>query len=302
MVAELGHNHQGEVAVAQRLIEAAAKAGVDAVKFQKRDVDELYTRAMLDTPYAHEHSFGPTYGAHRRAVEFRVTQYADRLQPCAYRCGVSLFATAFDETSADQLYELRVPAIKLASGALTDRPLIQHVASLGLPVLLSTGGGDAQAIDRAVQWFEMRSADVSLLALLHCTAVYPCLAWEELNLSCITTLRQRYPGLVIGWSGHDSGIAMALVAWGLGARIIEKHFTLNRAMRGGDHGFSLEPSGLTKLVRDIRRAEMALGDGVKRFYDSERAPIAKMRRTEQEDGRWQITGQPSSLSDSSPRS
>ena len=288
IVTELGQNHQGEVVTARRLIHAAAAAGATAVKLQKRDVDHLYTAAMLASPYAHEHSFGETYGQHRRALELSLEAYAV-LQQSAGAAGVTLFATAFDEVSADGLVSLRMPAIKLASGALTDRHLIQHVASLGLPVLLSTGGGTQADVDTAVQWFDAVRPAVGRLALLHCTAAYPC-AFDELNFNCLRIFRQRYPSLVIGLSGHDSGIAMALIAWSFGARIIEKHFTLNRAMKGGDHSFSLEPAGLTKLVRDIRRAEVAMGDGVKCCYQSELAPLAKMRRTLQENGQWQITG------------
>ena len=292
VVAEVGCNHQGDVGTALALIRAAHRAGADAVKFQKRENHTLYSPEMLAQPYAYEQSFGETYGAHRQQLEFAPTTYRDDLLPLADDLGIPLFATAFDETSADELVALKVPAIKLASGALTDKRLIQHVASCGLPTLLSTGGGTEADVDRAVQWFDAeKDAPLGLnLALLHCTASYPT-AFHELNLRCILTLRTRYPELVIGWSGHDSGIAMALIAWAFGARIIDKHFTLNRAMKGTDHSFSLEPAGFTKLMRDLRRTEIAVGDGVKIFYESERAPLAKMRRVETETGRWQITGQ-----------
>ncbi len=284
VIAELGHNHGGSLATAQRMIEVAAQCGVSAVKFQKRDNETLYSAAMLAQPYENENSFGKTYGEHRAALEFDENDYRE-CQAHATYCDVSCFATAFDEPSADFLAALGMPAIKIASGGLTDYALLRHVASLNLPILLSTGGGTEKDIDAAVNiitnWHEQ-------LAILHCTAAYPVWDYKELNLRCILTLKRRYPELVIGYSGHDLGIAMSLIAYAFGARIIEKHFTLNRASKGTDHGFSLEPVGMKKLCRDLARAHESLGDGIKAFYDSERGPLAKMRRTEYRHGRWQI--------------
>jgi len=285
VVAELGGNHGGSVKTACQLIESAAGCGAHAVKLQKRAVDTLYTTTMLSTPYTHAHSFGPTYGQHRRALELGESAYIS-CRTIARSCRVDLFATAFDEPSADFLMRLGVPAIKIASGGLTDTPLLTHVAALGVPVILSTGAGVAADIDRAVT---VLSRHTSQIALLHCTAAYPVRDWAELNLRCIVTLRERYPDLVIGWSGHVSGIATAVAAYVLGARIIEQHFTLNRASKGTDHAFSLEPAGLRKLCRDLDRTRVALGDGRKVVYDTERAPIAKMRRTDTPEG-FRITG------------
>lgn len=283
LVAELGHNHGGSVTIAQQMIRMAASCGVAAVKLQKRDNATLYSPALRAQPYDHEHSYGLTYGAHRDALELTREEYRACLAQ-ADAVHVACFATAFDEVSADLLMTLNVPAIKIASGGLTDAPLLTHVASLGVPVLLSTGGGDARDIDRAVQ---LLARHTTTFALLHCTAAYPVRDYAELNLSCITTLRARYPETVIGWSSHESGIAMPLLAYALGARILECHVTLNRTMKGTDHAFSLEPAGLRKLCRDLARARLALGDGVKRCYPSEVAPISKMRRW-WINGRWQI--------------
>ena len=282
VIAELGHNHGGNLATSEDLIVSAASCGVDACKLQKRSNSTLYTSALLNKPYDHENSYGPTYGAHREALEFGTHEY-NICTDVATKAGVTCFATAFDEASADFLMNLGTPAIKLSSGSLTDLRLIDYVARLGVPVLLSTGAGTLDDIDRAVECLEAQTLE---FALLHCTASYPC-AFEELNLEMIPVLRDRYPDMVVGWSGHDSGIAMALVAYAIGARIIEKHFTLNRAMKGTDHAFSLEPSGMKKMVRDLDRCRVALGDGVKRVYDSELAPIAKMRRHETPEG-WKI--------------
>lgn len=283
VIAELGHNHGGSVDMARKMIRVAAACGASAVKLQKRDNATLYSKAMLAQPYDHEHSYGKTYGGHRHALELGFNGYVACLAQ-AHASKVACFATAFDEKSVDMLVDLKVPAIKIASGGLTDGPLLTHVAQAGVPVILSTGGGDASDIDRAVQRVTKYT---NQLAVLHCTAAYPVLDYEELNLRCILTLRERYPSLVIGWSGHDSGIAMALIAYAFGARILEKHFTLNRACKGTDHGFSLEPVGLRKLCRDLERAKWAMGDGVKVFYPSEAGPISKMRRQPM-NGQWQI--------------
>lgn len=283
VIAEIGHNHGGSVETAIQMIQVAAHCGVDAVKVQKRDNATLYTQEMLTAPYEHEHGYGATYGAHREALELDASQYEACLMAAqAHR--VPLFATAFDEPSADFLMALGVPAFKIHSGGLTDLDLLRSVAACGRPILLSTGGGTEADIERAVNLIVPMNPQ---LALLHCTAAYPVRDFSELNLRCIVTLRERYPDLVIGWSGHDAGIAMALVAYAMGARIIEKHFTLNRTSKGTDHAWSLEPHGLQQLCRDLRRAHEAMGDGVKVWYESERGPIAKMRRTWIK-GRWQI--------------
>lgn len=275
VIAELGHNHGGKVATAAHMIKVAAACGASAVKLQKRDCANLYTRALLEQPYENENSFGRTYGEHRAALEFGLQQYIS-CRAIAGAHDVAFFATAFDEASADFLMGVDVPAFKIASGDLTNIPLIKHVASLGKPVIISTGGGDWSDVDRAVEALSAVTADY---ALLHCTAAYPVQEFSELNLLAIVEMRQRYPGTVIGWSGHDNGIAMSLVAYALGARIIEKHFTLNRASKGTDHAFSLEPAGLRKLVRDLDRARLAFGDGRKRAFPSEVGPLAKMAKS-----------------------
>lgn len=286
VIAEIGGNHGGDVATACDMIRIAKACGADAVKLQKRSNDTLYARSILDQPYENEHSFGKTYGEHRAALEFSREQY-DACQQAAAEARVQFFATAFDEPSVDFLMALKVPAIKIASGGLTDHALLRTVAEARVPVVLSTGGGTFKEIDAAVNEIAKVHSE---LAILHCTAAYPVRDFAELNLACIATLREYYPDFVIGWSGHDSGIAMSVMAYTLGARIIEKHFTLNRANKGTDHAFSLEPSGLSKLCRDLERAHMAYGDGVKRYLPSEVAPIAKMRRRPTPEG-LKITGE-----------
>lgn len=284
VVAEIGGNHGGSIDTAKQMIHAAADSGAHAVKFQIRDNATLYSRALLDQVYDNENSYGPTYGAHREALELTVEDL-EKLSALARWRQMTCFATAFDEASADKLVALGMPAFKLASGALTDLDLLRYVAQFKKPIILSTGGGTYRDVDTAV---ELLTGTRAPFALLHCTASYPC-AFEELNLRCIPVMLERYPQTVIGWSGHDNGIAMSVAAYTLGARIIERHVTLNRASKGTDHSFSLEPAGFKKLCRDLERARVALGTGVKQYYDSERKPIAKMRRRLTPDG-LKITG------------
>jgi sialic acid synthase len=271
VIAEVGNNHQGSVDRAKELIHAAYECGVDAVKLQKRANRTLFTRALYDQPYDNENSFGPTYGEHREALEFGRDEWLELLR-FAGDLDLPLFATAFDEESADFLAELDTPAFKVASADIVNTPLLRHVASHGKPIVLSTGGATLEDIDRAVAAILPVNTQ---LCILQCTAAYPAEV-EDLNLSAITTLRERYPELVIGLSDHQNGISMALVAYMLGARVIEKHFTLNHAWKGTDHAFSLMPEGMRKLVRDLRRVPGALGDAEKRRLPIEERPLAKM--------------------------
>jgi N-acetylneuraminate synthase/sialic acid synthase len=271
VIAEIGHNHQGDVEKAKQLIHAAKECGADAVKLQKRSNRTLYTRAYYEQPYDNEFSFGTTYGAHREALELSADNYCE-LQAYAREQGIAFFATAWDFESVDLLAELDVPAFKIASGDLLNTPLQRHVAALGKPIFLSTGGGTMEDVERAVDTITQINDQ---LCVLQCTAAYPA-ATEDLNLRVITTLRERFPDHVVGLSDHQSGIAMSLVAYMLGARVIEKHFTLDHAMKGTDHAFSLMPDGMRRLVRDLRRVRPALGDGVKRPLPVERKPLEKM--------------------------
>ena len=271
VIAEIGNNHQGDVEKAKTLIRAARECGVDAIKLQKRDNRTLFTRAFYDAPYDNEQSYGATYGEHREFLElpkshwFELTRYSREE-------GVAFIAAAFDEPSADLMAELEIDAFKFASGDLLNVPFLRFVAAFGKPMFLSTGGGTLEDIDRAVDAI-LRTNDQ--LCVLHCTAAYPADV-EDLNLAVITALRDRYPDLVIGLSDHHNGIAMAPVAYMLGARVFEKHFTLNHAWKGTDHAYSLMPDGMRRFVRDLHRVPIALGDGVKRKLPSEERPLEKM--------------------------
>ena len=271
VIAEIGHNHQGSLEKAKELFRVAKECGVDAVKLQKRSNRTLYTRTMYEAPYDNENSFGDTYGAHREALEFGWTEYVE-LKQYAAEIGVTFFATAFDFESADFLAKLNAPAFKIASGDLTNVPLITYVAKLGKPIIVSTGGG---AIDDVQRMYDAVMPLNDQLCILQCTASYPTEP-DDMHLRVITTFRERYPDTVIGLSDHQNGIAMADIAYILGARVIEKHFTLNRAWKGTDHPFSLEAVGMRKLVRDLRRARVALGSGDKRPLPVESKPLFKM--------------------------
>ena len=271
VIAEVGHNHQGKTETARQMFREAKACGVNAVKLQKRDNRGLYTQAMFDRPYDHENSFGATYGEHREALEFDRDQYAE-LQRYAERLELDFFATAFDVASVDLLADLDMPVYKVASADLRNLPLLKHIAALGKPMLVSTGGGAMEDVERA---YDTVMPINPQLCLLQCTCGYPA-EFTELNLGVIDTYRKRFPDIVVGYSGHDNGIAMPLVAYVLGARVIEKHFTLNRAMKGTDHVFSLEPVGMRKMTRDLERARLAFGDGRKRVFASEAVPVLKM--------------------------
>jgi N-acetylneuraminate synthase/sialic acid synthase len=271
VIAEIGHNHQGDLQKCRQLFKAAADAGAHAVKLQKRNNRALFTREMYDSPYHSENAYAPTYGAHRDKLEFGEAEYRE-LKAYADELGVLFFSTAFDFPSADFLENIDMPAYKMASGDINNTPLLRYVASFGKPIIVSTGGASMEDVRRAYDTIMPINTN---LCIMQCTSGYPP-PYEELNLRVIETFREAFPDIVIGFSSHDSGIAMPLVGYMLGARIFEKHFTLNRAWKGTDQAFSLEPAGLRRVVRDLERAKLALGDGKKRQFESEKAPLFKM--------------------------
>ena len=271
VIAEIGHNHQGSLETAKEMYRVAKECGADAVKLQKRENRKLYTQAAYDKPYDHGNSFGTTYGEHREFLEFGEAEYKE-LMDYSDEIGVTMFSTAFDFESADFLAKLDIPAFKIASGDLKNIPLLTYIAEFQKPMFMSTGGGTMEDVNRA---YDAIMPINPQLCLLQCTAGYPA-EFEELNLRVITTFRERFPNTIVGLSSHDNGIAMAIAAYMLGARVVEKHFTLNHTSKGTDHAFSLEPIGFRKLSRDLKRLKVAIGDGVKQTYKSEVTPITKM--------------------------
>ncbi len=271
VIAEIGHNHQGDLETCKKLFKAAKESGADAVKLQKRNNKLLYTKSFYDSPYNSENAYGPTYGLHREALEFNKKEYAI-LKKYAESLDLIFFATAFDFHSADFLDDLGVPCFKIASGDITNTPFLKYIAQKKKPIILSTGAATFADVKRA---FDSIYPINKKLALLQCTATYPTDP-AQMNLNVILQYKQKFPNTVIGLSDHYSGIALPVAAYTLGARIFEKHFTLNHAMRGTDHAFSLEPVGLRKLVRDLQRTRISLGDGMKKIYPEELPARNKM--------------------------
>jgi len=274
VIAEIGHNHQGELEKATELFRAAKLAGVQAVKLQKRDNESLFTKAAYERPYENENSYGLTYGKHREFLEFGREEYKVLTQ-LALDLGLDFFSTAFDIPSADFLMDFDPPAFKIASGDLKNFPLLAHVARFGKPMIISTGGGSLEDIKSTYD--HIRPIN-DRICFLQCTATYPTEACD-LNLRVIETLRSEFPEVVVGLSDHYNGISMAPAAYVLGARVIEKHFTLNHTWKGTDHALSLEPIGMHKMVRDLQRLRAALGSPDKACLDIEKPAITKMGKS-----------------------
>ena len=263
VLAEGGVNHNGGPALAEELVRIAADCHADAVKFQKRSVEDLLTRAALEMPYRKPNSLGATYGEHRLRLELDASVWRE-LRRLATRLGLAFLGSAWDHPSADFLLELGVPAFKTPSAVLTDLCLLEHIASLGLPVILSTGMSTLPEVDEAVNAV-LKHTDQ--LIVLQCTSTYPS-EFAEINLRVMETYRQRY-GVLVGYSGHERGIAVTEAAATLGACVVERHFTKDRTLPGPDHAASLEPIGLAKLVRDIRHIEQAMGSPEKTLAPAE---------------------------------
>jgi N-acetylneuraminate synthase len=270
VIAEIGINHNGDIDLAKRLIDVALAAGCNAVKFQKRTVDVVYTPEELARP--RESPFGETNGDLKRGLEFGKEEY-EEIDRCCKEKGIPWLASCWDEGSADFIEQFDVPCYKIASASLTDDHLLRHTRAKGKPILLSTGMSTIEQIDHAVELLGKQD-----LVILHSCSTYPAY-YEELNLRAIQTLRQRYDVLV-GYSGHETGIPSSVAAVVLGACIVERHITLDRSMWGSDHAASLEPNGITRLLRDIRLVETAMGDGVKRVIEREVPIMKKLRRVD----------------------
>lgn len=270
VIAEIGLNHNGDVELAKQLIDVAADAGADAVKFQKRTPEIATPEHMRDLP--RETPWGTmSYLDYRRRVEFDRDQYIEISDHALLR-GLEWFASPWDEPSVAFLEDLGVAAHKVASASLTDHDLLRALRDTGKTIILSTGMSTIEQIDAAIGVL-----GTERLLLLHATSTYP-MEPAEANLRMIPALRDRYPGVPVGYSGHERGLQISLAAVALGAVAVERHITIDRTMWGSDHAASLEPTGLQHLVRDIRVIEEALGDGVKRVYPGELAPMAKLRR------------------------
>ena len=268
IIAEIGINHNGDIDIAKRLIRVAVACGCDAVKFQKRTpelcVPVAQRTQMRDTPWGYI-----SYMDYREKVEFGQAEYEEIDRYCREQ-QVIWFASCWDAPSVDFIEQFNPPCYKIASASLTSDDLLRHTRATGKPILLSTGMSSIELIDHAVEVLGSEN-----LALLHAVSTYPA-RYEELNLRAIATLRDRYH-IPIGYSGHETGIATTVAAAALGACAVERHITLDRAMWGSDHAASLEPTGLTRVCRDIRLVETSLGTGEKKILDRELPIIARLR-------------------------
>ena len=269
IIAEIGINHNGDLSIAKKLIDAAVVAGCDAVKFQKRtpelSVPPEQRDIIRETPWGLM-----TYMEYRRRVEFGKEEY-DKIDEYCRERGIIWFASCWDKPSVDFMEQYNPPCYKIASACLTDDDLLRYINSKGRPIILSTGMSTMEQIRHAVSLL-----DRERLLIAHCTSTYPCKP-QELNLRVIQTLKQEFD-CPIGYSGHEVGLQTTYAAVVLGACFVERHITLDRAMWGSDQAASVEPWGFMRLVRDIRVIESALGDGVKRVYDSELPVMKKLRR------------------------
>jgi len=269
IVAEIGINHNGDIDLAKRLISLAVAAGCDGVKFQKRTpeicVPTSQRTTMRETPWGYI-----SYMDYRQKVEFGLSEYQEIDAYCRKQ-GMTWFASCWDDPSVDFIQEFDVPCYKIASATMNDDSLLRHTRDTGKPVILSTGMSTLADVDHAVGVLGM--AD---LALLHAVSTYPA-EYRELNLRAISTLKDRYK-VPVGYSGHETGIASSVAAVALGACIVERHITLDRAMWGSDQAASLEPNGITRLVRDIRLVETSMGTGEKKIMERELSIIARLRR------------------------
>jgi N-acetylneuraminate synthase len=268
VAAEIGINHNGDLDLAKRLISVAVAAGCDAVKFQKRTIDVVYSAEELAKP--RESPFGATNGDLKRGLEFGFDEYQEIDAYCK-AVKIPWFASCWDEQSVDFINQFDLPCFKIASASLTDDNLLRHTRATGKPIVLSTGMSTIEEIDHAVEVLGKEK-----LVILHACSTYPA-NYGELNLRAIPVMRERY-GVPVGYSGHETGIPSSVAAATLGACFIERHITMDRAMWGSDHAASLEPNGITRLVRDVRLVEQSMGDGVKRVYEREYPIIKKLRR------------------------
>ena len=275
IIAEIGINHNGDLGIARQMIDAAVHAGADAVKFQKR-TPEIATppdqqTQMRETPWGYI-----TYLEYRYKVEFSEEQYCEIEKYCKEK-GITWLVSVWDQPSVDFMEKFDTPAYKIPSASLTDYSLIRKARATGKPLILSTGMSTMEQIHQGVG-----VAGEENLILMHCTSTYPCEP-EELNLKMVETLRREFPNIPIGYSGHEVGLVPSAVAVALGACMVERHMTLDRAMWGTDQAASVEPGGFERLIKYIRVSEAALGDGVKKVYASEQPSLKRLRRVNGED-------------------
>ena len=271
IIAEIGNNHNGNLDTAKKLIESAKKAGADAVKFQVKNIEKSFAKELLDSPYVNENSFGKTYREHKMALEFSEEQMK-QLYDFAAKIDIICFSTPFDIDSVDMLERIENPIYKISSFHVTDLKLIEYVCQTKKPIIISTGMSTIEEIDKAIELIKKYTKD---FVVMHCVSCYPT-EDKDINLNVIPTLKNRY-NCPVGYSGHERGIAITASTVLLGSCAIERHFTLDRTMKGPDHASSVEPIGLNDIVTRSKKFFNAMGTSKKDVLDCELKNRKKFR-------------------------
>lgn len=272
IIAEIGINHNGDMEICRQLIEGAAQAGANAVKFQKRTIDQVYTQEELNAP--RESVFGTTNGDLKRGLEFSREQY-DQIDQICDDLGIEWFASPWDVESVQFLAKFHIPYLKIASAVATNKQVLKACCQTGIPLIVSTGMCDLPLIGDIVDYIKVQGGEIA--CLMHCTSTYPSQP-EELNLLGIQELQNCFLDIPVGYSGHEAGVPPTVMAAVLGATMIERHITLSRTMWGSDQAASLDVQGFTRMVRDVRLWERCKGDGRIVVYDTERPIEGKLRK------------------------
>ena len=271
IIAEIGNNHNGNLDTAKELIKTAKEAGADAVKFQVKNIEKSFSKELLDSTYVNENSFGKTYREHKMALEFSEEQMKE-LYDFASKMSIICFSTPFDIDSVDMLERIGNPIYKISSFHVTDLKLIEYVCQTKKPIIISTGMSTIEEIDKAVELIKKFTKD---FIIMHCVSCYPT-EDKDVNLNIIPTLKNRY-NCPIGYSGHERGIAITASTVLLGCCVIERHFTLDRTMKGPDHASSVEPIGLNDIVTRSKKMFSAMGTSKKDVLDCELKNRKKFR-------------------------
>ena len=271
IIAEIGNNHNGNLDTAKKLIESAKKAGADAVKFQVKNIEKSFAKELLDSPYVNENSFGKTYREHKEALEFSKNELK-KIYGYAKELGIICFSTPFDVDSVELLESIGNPIYKISSFHVTDLKLIEYVCQTKKPIIISTGMSTIEEIDKAIELIKKYTKD---FVVMHCVSCYPT-EDKDINLNVIPTLKNRY-NCPVGYSGHERGIAITASTVLLGSCAIERHFTLDRTMKGPDHASSVEPIGLNDIVTRSKKMFNAMGISEKNVLDCELKNRKKFR-------------------------
>ncbi|XP_054460512.1 sialic acid synthase-like [Anoplopoma fimbria] len=274
IIAEIGQNHQGDIEIAKKMIKMAKDCGADCAKFQKSELEHKFNKRALERPYTSVHSWGKTYGDHKRHLEFSHEQYRE-LQKYAEEVGIFFTASGMDEMAVEFLNELNVPFFKVASLDANNFHYLEKTAKKGRPMVVSSG---MQSMETMRQVYKTVKEHNQNFTILQCTSAYP-LEPEDVNLRVLTEYQKEFPDIPIGYSGHESGISISVAAVALGAKVLERHVTLDKTWKGNDHSASLVPSELAELIRSIRLVERSFGTGVKQMLPCEKACHDKLGKS-----------------------